>query len=225
MAISTNIHPPSFFYISLFLLSSQEKALILKMPSAICYFEPNDGFLVSNFTSLFFPPSLSLFFFLYCSTHCRSFIRSLSRLKGLAGPFKKHTHSYSHACRARWVTAALRPRGKSLWRDARLSYALNLHSDRLQDTERKRGTWRAQEHPRLSNIWLCFYDFIQKPLSIALLHLSIMSSHPHILLLEALNILSSIPFSSDPRLLTVCEWQIQFSPWMDLDCKSFACSV
>lgn len=43
----------------------------------------------------------------------------------------------THACCARWVTAAVRPAYKSLRRYARLSCALNLHSDRLQDTKRK----------------------------------------------------------------------------------------
>lgn len=95
------------------------------------------------------PPHFSFslhFFSLYCGADCRSIIRSLSRLKGLARAVR-NTQSYT--CSARWVTAAPRPGGKSLWSDARLSYALNLYSDRLQDTKRKEGPWRAQEHSRI----------------------------------------------------------------------------
>lgn len=131
MTISTKNPPTSFSLRRLFLHLSANPNLP---------FSTNDAFLISNSTIIFLlllSPSL---LFLYCGTDCRSFIRSLSQLKGHAGGVRKQTHTHTlkdMGCRARWVTAASRPRVKSLWRDARLSYALNRHSDRLQDTKRK----------------------------------------------------------------------------------------
>lgn len=139
ITISTEIHPA----ISLFSISQWKKISNSENAWHNLLF-PTDWSLFSPLA----PPHFFFFtlsiFSLYCGAGCCSIIRSLSQLKGLVEAVK---NTQSHTCSARWVTAALRPRGKSLWRDAKLSYASNLHSDRLQGTKRKRGAVESAGAP------------------------------------------------------------------------------
>lgn len=85
MTISTKNPPTSFSLRLLFLHLSANPNLL---------FSSNDAFLISNSTIIFLLLSPSLLF-LYCGTDCRSFIGSLSRLKGHAGGVRKQTHTHS----------------------------------------------------------------------------------------------------------------------------------
>lgn len=131
MTMSTEIHPPIFFYISLF-----SPLRFSKCQAQFAIFNWMEAFSSLAPPHFFFSHSL-YFFFLSIVAQTGGALSGLCHGWGvLLGPLKTHTHT--HTCGARWVTAASRPGGKSLWRDARLSYALNLHSERLQDTKKKK---------------------------------------------------------------------------------------
>lgn len=153
-----------------------------------------------------FPPS-----FCCRGTNCERFIRSLSQLNGLA-------RAAGEKLAARWVTAAVRAVGKSLRCRTRLSYALNLRSDRLQNTKRERGKKRKQEFIKQIFSWL--HSDVGAPASFC--HCAQSSLHPPLQSLK-FSFLSTSPPPSPPLLGIKPQQQIEFSPRIDLDCRSFAC--
>lgn len=101
------------------------------------------------------------------------------------------------------MTAAWQPRGESFWPNAKLSFALNLHSNRLQDTKRERKTSQ-------SLVYLAQDCFLRTSF-IELLLPSIICNHSHFLSSFTLFYISFLPLGKAKPILPMDGFGLQGS--------------